>query len=254
MQRIAGCPFIVRMRWDNIRNGEGGLSVRAKINNAIRDIIDGSKGILRLWEYLDNLSALLNVHKKDAENSFADLRKGVRKSYSYVDKQKALTLQEVTRQVTVAQNANLRNKGFFSSVDALKQTWSVSEMGTIAYVGATSPYVVYKWSDDGGWYNTGSTYNGEPANFHGYPKVGYAEDGNTQLIDYNGESVFPMVNSTGVRFEDGSSLDAKLEEVTEDIFNKCDSVVGVHVFMTEQEYESLEAKDPNKIYFIFEES
>lgn len=211
------------MEWKNINNGESGLSVRAKINSAFNEIINGKEGIYKLWESITKLTKTLTQNREETDKEIKDLQRGVRKSQAYADKQSALTIQKVTKSLTEVQNATLRNKGYFSSVEALKQVWPTSEAGTIAYVGVLSPYAIYKWSEDGGWYDTGSTYNGEPATFEGYPKVGYVDDdGNVQLIDYEGNPVFPVIQPT-------------------------------EVFLSEEEYEALTEKDPDKLYFVFEE-
>lgn len=214
--RVALLLFL--MEWNKIQNGEGGLSVRSKINNAIQGLIGGNKGLLRVWESLAELLGMVEANKEDSDTRYTDLRKGVQRSYAYTDKQVSQATQVFTKRLTEIQNADLRNKGFFSTLEVLVQNWPTSEVGTIAYIGTSVPYKVYKWSDDGGWYDTGETYSGEGVNVDAYLKKGLTIGDSTQLVDIQGNEIHPITSTEAVKTAEGRNLeDALAEMVAENV-------------------------------------
>lgn len=93
-----------------------------------------------------------------------------------------MNLQQVKKQTTWNDAANVINtntqtiaqkiaameagrgtiKGYFASLDALQSAYPVASIGDTAYVGASYPYAVYKYTESG-WVDTGAT-GGESSN------------------------------------------------------------------------------------------
>lgn len=201
------------MEWNKIQNGEGGSLVRAKINNAIQGLINGDKGLLRVWENLRDLFEMVESNKSDSNSKYNDLKKGVQRSYAHTDKEVSQIAQAFTEELTAIRNAKLRNKGFYSTLDVLIQNWPTSEAGTIAYVGTSIPYKIYKWSENGGWYDTGEVYSGEEVNVDLYLKKGLTIGGTTQLVDIDGKEIHPITSAEAVMTADGRNLESVLEQL-----------------------------------------
>lgn len=51
-------------------------------------------------------------------------------------------------------NINVRNKGYYTSVEALNMAYPSANVGDRAYVGTSSPYAIYEWRE-GAWRDTG---------------------------------------------------------------------------------------------------
>lgn len=63
--------------------------------------------------------------------------------------------------------ATRKNKGYFLTLDALQTAVPLATDGNIAYVGQSSPYKIYQWSN-GAWIDTGSTHT-DTVNLGDYP-------------------------------------------------------------------------------------
>lgn len=227
------------MEWKNINNGEKGSSVRAKLNKALTDVIYGNEGLLTLFRSL----ALLKAQSDSLSDDFQVQKDAMNKSI--------LSLMDyVNSRVYKVEKATLSNKGYFDTENSLRQVWPTAQEGNIAYVGTTFPYAIWKWTS-GSWYDTGRLHEGDPLDFSGYVKTGFLNGNDTRLVDVEGNPLFPMVNSSGVFFEDGASLDDTIQGIIEDYTAKCEQLTGV--FLSAEEYEALSEKDPNKLYYIYEE-
>lgn len=64
--------------------------------------------------------------------------------------------QRVENAIEALSYATRKNKGYFKSVDELRNTVPSANKGEIAYVGTTSPYAIYEWN--GQWVNTGEVH------------------------------------------------------------------------------------------------
>ena len=64
--------------------------------------------------------------------------------------------QRIENAVEALNYATRKNKGYFKSVDELRNTVPFANKGEIAYVGTTSPYAIYEWN--GQWVDTGEVH------------------------------------------------------------------------------------------------
>lgn len=64
--------------------------------------------------------------------------------------------QRVENAIEALNYATRKNKGYFKSVDELRNTVPFANKGEIAYVGTTSPYAIYEWN--GQWVDTGEVH------------------------------------------------------------------------------------------------
>ena len=70
-------------------------------------------------------------------------------------------------EVEKLKNSTTRNKGYFSSEDALKSAYPTASDGDIAYVGSNYPYQIWKWNGTA-WTNSGQTGGDESVNLGDY--------------------------------------------------------------------------------------
>lgn len=69
----------------NINSNEGGLSVRAKINNMFAALISGDEGINNVWKELVKVTNGFNSLELSVDNMYAELKEQVLKSFDYTD-------------------------------------------------------------------------------------------------------------------------------------------------------------------------
>ena len=65
--------------------------------------------------------------------------------------------------------ATYKNKGYFASAEALASAYPTGSAGSIAYVGTSYPYVIYKWNTATlSWVNSGATGGDESVSLGDY--------------------------------------------------------------------------------------
>lgn len=64
--------------------------------------------------------------------------------------------QTIAQKIAAMEAGRGTIKGYFASLDALQSAYPVASIGDTAYVGASYPYAVYKYTESG-WVNTGAT-------------------------------------------------------------------------------------------------
>lgn len=137
------------MEYRSISNKDKGHSVRGKINTMFSSLINGSEGVLAIWRKLFGLDETIRNIESTVQTNYDDLRKSVTQSYDYTDRQCA--------QLRVSfEDATLRNKGYFPTIEALNAKIPFSEEGCIAYVGTEYPYSIYRWQNSA-WVDTSKT-------------------------------------------------------------------------------------------------
>lgn len=69
----------------NINANEGGLSVRAKINNMFSALISGNEGVNNVWKRLVEVTNGFNNLALSVGNMYDELKEQVLKSFDYID-------------------------------------------------------------------------------------------------------------------------------------------------------------------------
>lgn len=87
--------------------------------------------------------------------------------------------QKVDTEITKLQNSTYKNKGYFSTEEALKEAFPTASVGVKAYVGTSYPYVIWVW-EDGAWTDSGKTGGDESLNLNEYIKE---EDAVNQFLN-----------------------------------------------------------------------
>jgi hypothetical protein len=77
-------------------------------------------------------------------------------------------------------NATYKNKGYFTTLEALLEAYPSSFVGSRAYVGTSYPYEIYLWSnDENTWVNSGEFGGEESVNLGNY----YTKEETASLIE-----------------------------------------------------------------------
>ena len=71
--------------YKNINDNEGGLSVRAKINNMFAALISGDEGVNNVWKKLVELTNGFNSFELSVGDMYDELKEQVLKSFDYTD-------------------------------------------------------------------------------------------------------------------------------------------------------------------------
>lgn len=70
--------------------------------------------------------------------------------------------QKIGQEIDKLKQATYKNKGYFTSVEALASAYPTSTVGSIAYVGRAYPYAIYIWdTTTKAWVDSGETGGGE---------------------------------------------------------------------------------------------
>lgn len=72
-------------------------------------------------------------------------------------------------------NATTRNKGYYTTADVLSSAFPTAPAGSIAYVGTTYPFALYRF-EDGSWTNTGQTGGDEQVDLAEYVRASEIAD------------------------------------------------------------------------------
>lgn len=73
--------------YKSISNGEGGLSVRAKINSMFRDLVSGNEGVNQLWQRITSITSDLDYESQQREDMYTTLKAQILNAFDYTDKQ-----------------------------------------------------------------------------------------------------------------------------------------------------------------------
>ena len=131
------------MLYRNINNEDNGRSVREKLNTMLGSLIDGTKGVNAIWEKILSILASLTETKDTIDRNCDSLQKGILQAYDYID-----------RKTDAIEVSLLRNKGYYPTIEELKEYIPYSDDGCIAYVGSNYPYKIYRW-ESAEWVDTG---------------------------------------------------------------------------------------------------
>ena len=128
--------------------------------------------------------------------------------------------QNISTDILKLKNSTTRFKGYHTSEEGLKSKYPAPQSGDYAWVGTPYPGKVYDVVN-GQWNNTDQ----DPP------------DESVDLVDYyTKEEINSVIEGQ----------DEKIAEVKREFEEK-------DVFLTAEEYENLLDKDPNKVYFIYED-
>lgn len=76
---------------------------------------------------------------------------------------------KVDNAVEALNQATIKNVGYFSTVDALREAYPIASAGVKAYVGATYPFAIYLWdANTSTWVDSGKTGGEESVNLGDY--------------------------------------------------------------------------------------
>lgn len=143
--------------------------------------------------------------------------------------------QKVDDEMTKLQNATYKNKGYFSTVEKLKEAFPNATVGSKAYVGTSYPYAIWVWID-GVWADSGKTGGEESLNLNEYIK---GEDAINQFSNKaeTDEKITELATEIEVSTEDDDNIDG---------MNVCDekgriilSLVNGHVKTKEFDSEKI---------------
>ena len=71
--------------YNNINANEGGLSVRAKINNMFSALISGKEGVNEVWKSITLLLNGLSTTDSELDDVYAELKEQILRSFDYTD-------------------------------------------------------------------------------------------------------------------------------------------------------------------------
>lgn len=77
--------------------------------------------------------------------------------------------QKIGNEIDKLRVATYKNKGYFASAEALASAYPTGSAGSIAYVGTSYPYAIYKWNPATlSWVNSGATGGDESVSLGDY--------------------------------------------------------------------------------------
>ena len=76
----------------------------------------------------------------------------------------------ISQAIARINNATTRNKGYYLTADALNEAFPNAPSGSIAYVGETYPFAIYRW-DGSSWSDNGEKGGNEEVNLANYTTV-----------------------------------------------------------------------------------
>ena len=190
------------LEFNEIKNKDKAIMIRAKLNEMLKSIIDGTEGLRSLWKELKATNLVLKNLSKSTDEKYSDLKQGLFQSNNYTDKKTSEVYNKLTKEIAELKSATLRNKGYFESSLELKLAWPSAEIGCIAYVGLAHPYSIWKWTTDG-WVDTKQKGGQEVIplnNYVTYDSLGDINGGFTvQLKNSLGKNLYPTTESSLVK-------------------------------------------------------
>lgn len=183
--------------FNNISNGETGLSVRGKLNNALTSIISGSEGINAIWAKINSVINMVNA----MEGGIGGLVKDTSYNPSSLDPYKNAVLIALC---TGTFN-NIKDK------NGTPITIPGSNALTIFYRAANTTYWEY---DTQGISPAVDSYESND-----YTKI---ESSNTHVITHGGTAIKPMTDFNSVYDLDGNNLTKTFERLHTKVSSKAD--------------------------------
>lgn len=199
--------------------GKGYLTKHQDISHlATKEELDGKQDVIG---DLDSIRANANVgatayQKPVTGIPSSDLSTAVRSSLnkadsalqshqSLADYAKKTDLDILEDDIEGIRLATTKNKGYFTTVDALNTAVPTADEGCIAYVGATYPFALYRYIG-GVWTDSGTTGGDEQVNMSEYLRLDEVEDYIPLRMTEGKTGDFEIADSTGwvlCRFIDG---------------------------------------------------
>lgn len=141
---------------------------------------------------------MANISKIKTESNWGDEAQIINQNF-----------QNINVELLKVKSDTTNNKGYFSTEENLKKTYppEKSKVGMIAYVGATPPYHIYEYKEDG-WTNTEQTYTPEVnlGDYYNKSEVDSLFDNNAVSIELDETSgdLSVVMSSDNTAFESGS--------------------------------------------------
>lgn len=174
--------------FNNISNGEAGLSVRGKLNNALTSVIAGSEGINAIWAKINSVISMVNA----MEGGIGGLIKDTSYDPASLDPYKSAVL------------IALCTGTFYKLKD---------KNGTpITIPGSNAITVFYRAANTTYWeYDTQEIF---PA-VDSYEDTDYSkiESANTHVLTHGGTAIAPMTNFESVYDAEGNNLNVTFEKL-----------------------------------------
>lgn len=183
--------------FNNISNGETGLSVRGKLNNALTSIISGSEGINAIWAKINSVISMVNA----MEGGIGGLVKDTSYNPASLDPYKNAVLIALC---TGTFN-NIKDK------NGTPITIPGSNALTIFYRAANTTYWEY---DTQGISPAVDSYESND-----YTKI---ESSNTHVITHGGTAIKPMTDFNSVYDLEGNNLTKTFESLHTKVSSKAD--------------------------------